>query len=863
MLFFPEAFHFDGFRRGLMTSMNPFLDYSSMFQPTQYINALRWCHTPNTLIEIDDGNAVSIKDLRVGDVVRTHTGELKKVTNIICHEYDGDILIVHSVGSYPLEVTSDHEVFVLTSSGEIVRKRADRINPGEALISIPIISGVDFPSLIRELQSLSSRVSSSEIVIYADEMALSDVKSLVLKLYRYHRLCESIKVRSYYKLYQLRVVYADYENPTINKGLDIQFTDEYIARQITLVERKKYKGLVYSITVEDDHSYLANGSLCGNCEYIVASNGVLRAAMDRIVSFFVTDVEVTGGDLNHRKRAEEYLREHLSIISTLRYISLDYLTYGNFFVSLRTPFVRRLCCQTCNNYLSINALCDQDQDVIPEKVAGGYIYVTGFCPLCKNNASFRVEKDRKDKDETKYRLKRWNVYEIRLSEFDVFSDEVDIIWDVPDEYRTDVLRGNKNALKNLNYELLEAIINGNDIKFNKDSIYHGKEDTLCGIRMKGWGLPRIFASLRHAWLVQVLHRVNEAVGMDYVIPLRILTPVPRGGGEVGDIMGVANFGDFSSAISSILERRRRDPLMWHVSPWPIDYKSLGGDGRAFTPHEIYQQSIDILLNSMNIPIEFYKGSLQVQAAPMTLRLMETSWSHIISVINKFLAWLKNRLVAGLDWDPSIAIRLARPTHIDDAQRQMMKLQLMTSGQLSRELGLQSLGIDLRENIRRQMEEEVYIAQQSAEAQKKMQNIGLGDQLASPPQDMSMAVDGAAGGGIQVVGGTDGSAPQAQSAPVSAGDPVAQIMANLPASGLQNMNPQEMDQLAAQVANAIYGLPETHKDSALRQLKIRNEMLWMVVKEKLNDIQAAARRQGLSQVKQQAAQSAAMTVNPPM
>jgi hypothetical protein len=53
-----------------------------------------------------------------------------------------------------------------------------------------------------------------------------------------------------------------------------------------------------------------------------------------------------------------------------------------------------------------------------------------------------------------------------------------------------------------------------------------REDALAGVRNRGWGISRVLANFRQAWYVQVLHRYNEAIALDYVIPFRLITP-PR------------------------------------------------------------------------------------------------------------------------------------------------------------------------------------------------------------------------------------------------------------------------------------------------------------------------------------------------
>ena len=113
--------------------------------------------------------------------------------------------------------------------------------------------------------------------------------------------------------------------------------------------------------------------------------------------------------------------------------------------------------------------------------------------------------------------------------WDPLTDDTSHVWKIPADYRKLLNEGNLYHLERANWEILDAVKNQQDLRFDNDVVYHMKEQALGGVHNRGWGISRVLSNFRQAWYVQVLHRYNEAIALDYVIPFRVLTPMPRGG----------------------------------------------------------------------------------------------------------------------------------------------------------------------------------------------------------------------------------------------------------------------------------------------------------------------------------------------
>lgn len=584
-------------------------------------------------------------------------------------------------------------------------------------------------------------------------------------------------------------------------------------------------------------------------EYIWTVMGTYRMAMERIVSYFITDIEL-GGDASddEKDKYKDFLGEQLDALSFLGLMMRDRLCYGNSFASVVVPFRR---------YLQ----CPKTGDLYPLKIAY-YNFEFEFndkfefiatCPKTGWRGAWHViDKPREESDHLI--LKRWNPHEMELLH-DPYTDEVAYLWRIPEYYKRMIKEGNLYHLERASKQVLEAIKHDKLFRFNPDAIYHMKEQTLAGIRNMGWGLPRSLINYRQIWYVQVLRRYNEAIALDYIIPFRLITPEARSGGQSGlgtqDPMSVYNAGDFRSQIRNMLNKRRRDPASWQMLPFPVNYQMLGGDANQLAPTELITQGFDTLLNECGTPVEFYNGSLSMQAAPVALRLFESTHRQLVSDANNFLQWMCNTVSRIMSWE-IVGCKLTRVTMADDIAKQTTALQLMMGQQLSGTSGLSAIGYDWETEQKRLADEARKQQEMAARQAEEAEQAGLAQQIAKgQPAGAAPAPGGdpaAAGGAAPAAGGGD---PAAQGGPGMAaqgGMPVTEYIQGLGPNAM--VTPNDLQQAAEMLATELLGLPEGVKDSQLRELKASNPTLHSIVKEKMNDMRSQAKSVGGAQVMQQ-------------
>ena len=574
-------------------------------------------------------------------------------------------------------------------------------------------------------------------------------------------------------------------------------------------------------------------------EYIWTVMGTYRMAMERIVSYFITDIEL-GGDVSddEKEKYHDFLDQQLNATSFLGLMMRDRLCYGNSFASVVVPFRRFLTCPKTGDLYPLKVVYNNFNFEFTDKFE-----FVATCPKTGWRGPWKIT-DKPREESEHLILKRWSPHEIEILH-DPYTDEVSHLWNIPEYYKRMIKKGNLYHLERASQQVLHAIKHNMLFKFNKDSIFHMKEPTLAGIRNMGWGLPRSLINFRQLWYVQVLRRYNEAIALDYVIPFRLITPAPSGGGAAGGIgtqdpMSVYNAGDFRSQIKGMVSRRRRDPAAWQVLPFPVNYQMLGGDAKQLAPTELITQGFETLLNETGTPVEFYQGSLSVQAAPIALRLFESTHSQLVCDANNFLQWLTNSISKIMSWE-LVDASLKRVTIADDMQKQMSALQLMMGQQLSGTSGLAAVGYDWNTEQKRIADEARKQQEMQARQQEEMEQAGFAAEIAKGMNPAMQQQPGAAPPGDPAAGGANPVGPDAQSAMGAGGTPVSEYIQtmgpNVP------VTPNDLQASAEQLAQQLLGLPEGQKDSELRKLKQHNPTLHALTRQKMDDIRQQARMQG--------------------
>lgn len=566
-------------------------------------------------------------------------------------------------------------------------------------------------------------------------------------------------------------------------------------------------------------------------QYMWATDGNYRTAMERVGAHFMTVLEFPDLDADEESAFKDLFNNHLDYRRDLLGAVYDYLTYGNCFVTAYLPFKRFVRCQHCGLEQPLSEV-GYELEFSPSRPYLRWRRRES-CPRCHNTDPYEVF-DRRDPNLSRIRINRYNPVDIEIAQ-NRFSLRKEFYWRIPERDRRDILSRARIHVDDTPLEVLEAVAVNGRLRFDEDMILHQSEVQISGMETNGWGVPRAISCFRTAWLQQLTNKQDQAATIDYTLGMRVLSPTPTPGGQ--DPMVTTGMENFAPRIKAMVQEQRNNPTSYHVSPYPLQYQFLGGEGQNMIQAEKLKFRQQEYLNQLGVPLEYHQMSLSTQAAPMALRLFESYWQSIPTFYNRLLDWLVSLIsrTYGLD---STTVRMQKTTVADDMERKAVLIQLMAANQLSPQTALQPFGIDAHEEAKKVMSHQDYVARLQAEYDEKamkQEEMGVLKGMARNPgpvelmEQQQMAEQGmdpmAAGAGAQMMTG---------------GMP----MGGMP--GPTSQTPQSLQAIAEQadmIAQQLVVMDEYSRRQELRALREGNRDLHALVTQRMEEIRSQARSEG--------------------
>lgn len=558
-------------------------------------------------------------------------------------------------------------------------------------------------------------------------------------------------------------------------------------------------------------------------ENLVMTMPPFRAVIQRVVRYFLTALEVHGASDVNRQKYEDFFNDDLHILQQLGEIGEDVAIYGNAFISIYLPFKRMLTCPHCKL-----CMCAEEvpYDFDPKKLA-----FKGHCRKCNQDVEF-IREDRRSNDQSKIRIIRWNPKRIDLRVHPV-SGKTEYFYRLDERLVNHITSGQKVDQFYINessWEFIEAACANRDgpekkFQFKDESLYHFKMTTPAGVEMRGWGMPPLLSLYKLAYYAQMMRRYDEAIAMDFIVPFRVLYPQGSPNSDGQDPLTISSMRTFVAAMQQMIARKRKNLTDVQIAPYPIGYQMLGGEGKQITPNDVMKTVQNDILNALGYPVDLYQGTLQLQAAPVALRVFERHWQFLVDGFNDLINWMMKIISRHLGWD-KITGKLASVTLADDVERKALLLQSAAGQDISKTTAYKVYGIDYIKEQKRiaqeQMELQAIQQRAMAAAQATQMNAGY-----NAPQE-------AGGEG----GGDDGGAALAAGTPVGA-------------------TPGDIWSQAGDIAkNLVLNCPPSQVRGQLLKIKQTNPTLHSMVKQQMDDLRSQLRSQG-QQMAMQAAQQGGM------
>lgn len=536
------------------------------------------------------------------------------------------------------------------------------------------------------------------------------------------------------------------------------------------------------------------------CEFLYLNFPTYRKGSERVVDYFLTSLKLSNGDENERKKFKNVLTDDVKMMTVLREVGLNFMCYGNAVCSPFFPFVRQMKCKSCGSARNVRKVKGFKMDWR----TGEFV---AHCPKC-NQTLHHTLVDFAKMDPEGIRLICWDPKKLYI-ESNPITGECQYWYDIPEYVKQEVRSGNEFFLATLPQPFLTAIRHNKKFKFHPEHVFHLKEAQLAGLDLRGWGPPSVLTAFKNFFRLQVLMRQDEKLMVDYITPMRMLSPKTAGYTDGNTIVN-SSMTNWMSNMDQMIQRHRMDGANWNLVPFPVEYQAIGGEGQQLAPKELIQNEEDRLLNARGVPPEFYRASLTLQAAPVALRLFERCWSSLVTGTSDIAQWFGNAIAHYLK-SGEYKIEIESVTIVDDIDSKIWRLQAMASELLSKETALSPMGIDSKEEFEKLLEQQKYESKKTEEAQREME-------MASISLDSGEGGEGGEGAGQQ--GG---------------------------------QTPDDLNAQADQIARELVMLPHGDAQRQLAAYRQTNDTLHALILKKMGQLRSEARSQGQAMAMEQVVQ----------
>ena len=485
--------------------------------------------------------------------------------------------------------------------------------------------------------------------------------------------------------------------------------------------------------------------------------GEYSQAINKIITYFLIDVEVTGSAGHSVKlKYKDYLKEDLNIMKISYDIGKDIFVYGNSFVSLHPSFSRTLHCPKCSASFPISKVTYEFGEDMKFK---------GECLACKKEVTFK-RRDTKIPD-APLRILRWNPRDMHI-EYNQLTEDCTYYYKPSGDVSAAIKSGTPIYMETTPWKLIKSVMKDKRLKFEKGKIQHMKYEGISSLKgkLKGWGLPPFLAAFDQVVMLNLLKRYNEAILIDHLIPFRFLSPA-KGGPESDPLLDI-DAGQFMRSVENMIAAQRTDPSKIHSIPYPVNYQAIGGDANQLAPVDLLKFTLETLFNTLGIPQEFFVSNLQAAGPPIGLRIFERQHRSFFHQLEFFLKWLSAGLRDMKMWE-NVDIHYVRTSVFEDDETKQVKLQMLASNKVSNTTALSPFGIDYEQEIDRIIDEQEMFDEKMADVQRNAQLAGEMQGAMDTPLNQGMPPGGdpsmMQGGGMPADGG--GGAP-AGGGPIGAG-----------------------------------------------------------------------------------------------
>lgn len=466
-------------------------------------------------------------------------------------------------------------------------------------------------------------------------------------------------------------------------------------------------------------------------EYLYYSSPHIFQALVKLSDYILTDVVIKTDSDTDRKRYEELFKT-ISLLPTLRACARDRMIYGNSFVSLYYPFTRWTTCPHCKGKM---VLREADYEFELETLTAHVTCRYADCGLDYDEIITEMEVE-KSRDYSKINIIRWDPKLIDI-DYNPITGYSAYYFTLEESFRDAIKNGNKPYVETAPNEVLVNLSREDELfQFDDDQIFHMKVPSPAGID-PSWGYPPITSVIKQFLYAQVLRKANEAIALDYLVPLRILHPAQTSG--TNDPFEKLSLEIWREEMETSIRMQRRDPLHMMFAPVAVGVTQVGGQGRTLLTLGEVEAAENNIMAGLGLPREFLHGGLSYTGSSVTLRMIENQLRTHSADIHDLLRWIAQHIARELQW-PEVETELTSFRFIDDVHQKNLLLQLNAqyNGQLiSKRTICELFNLNIDDEEKQLEQETLDTERRNQELQQKLEELNntLAQQASAEAQGM--------------------------------------------------------------------------------------------------------------------------------
>lgn len=427
-------------------------------------------------------------------------------------------------------------------------------------------------------------------------------------------------------------------------------------------------------------------------DYITTQSPTAAEVIRKHATYPITDFTF---ETSNPKLEEKYrsLVKSLRLKHTLNTIGFDFYTRGNVFLSMYMPFTRMAKCPSCSTSYNV--------------ARSGNIKFKNFTFIgscvkegCSHSGTFEIH-DVFSKSESEMNIVVWDPNHITVNHNPV-TGRSEHYYEVPPSVRKKVMLGDPLFTSSLPLAMIECIKEKKHFKFDEGKIFHMSNMSI-GRLEDGLCIPPIMSIYSLVFHQAMLRKANEAIATEHMTPMRVL--FPQAGTGNGDPMVSLSLGNFVSNMEDNLKRFKQDPNRAVISPVPVGYQAIGGEGKNLLVAQELQLAEESVLMSLGVSRELMAGTTNWTSSTVGLRLLRNTMENYVRQLMEVIDWVFDQSTSFLGVE-RVKVGLTPFQLTDDDLLKNLMPTLLSSNLISNTTALASVGIDFNkelDNMKREAE----------------------------------------------------------------------------------------------------------------------------------------------------------------